>query len=233
MITISGLGKAYGGRTLFEGVTLQLNAGSRYGVVGANGSGKSTFLRMLAGDDAGYNGSFNLLKTARMGVLRQDRFLDDDARIIDLAMQGDAEVFAALSELDQLARQELPDPQRQSELGEFVSQRNGYALEAKASRILGGLGIPTAAQKGALSTLSGGYKLRVLLAQVLVGNPDVLLLDEPTNHLDILSIRWLGSFLMDYAGCLLVVSHDHEFLDRVANHVLDVDYETITPYTGN
>jgi len=233
MITISGLGKAYGGRTLFEGVTLQLNAGSRYGVVGANGSGKSTFLRILAGDDAGYSGSFNLLKTARMGVLRQDRFLDDDARIIDLAMQGDAEVFAALSELDQLARQELPDPQRQSELGEFVTQRNGYALEAKASRILAGLGIPTAAQKGALSTLSGGFKLRVLLAQVLVGNPDVLLLDEPTNHLDILSIRWLEGFLMDYAGCLLVVSHDHEFLDRVANHVIDVDYETITPYTGN
>jgi len=233
MISISGLGKSYGGRTLFEDVTLQLNRGSRYGVVGANGSGKSTFLRMLSGDDASYNGSISFLKGARLGVLRQDRFLDDGARILDLAMQGDAEVFDALSELDQLARQELPDPQRQSELGEFVTQRNGYALEAKASRILAGLGIPTSAQKGALSTLSGGYKLRVLLAQVLVGNPDVLLLDEPTNHLDILSIRWLEEFLMDYAGCLLVVSHDHEFIDRVSSHVLDVDYQTIKAYTGN
>src|SRR5262245_46599692 len=156
MITISNLAKAYGGRPLFEGVTLQLNQGCRYGVVGANGSGKSTFLRMLGGDDPGYSGSISLLKAARLGVLRQDRFLDDDARILDLAMQGDAEVFAALSELDQLARQELPDTQRQSELGEFVTQRNGYALEAKASRILAGLGIATAAQKGALSTLSGG-----------------------------------------------------------------------------
>ncbi|MEY2934087.1 MAG: hypothetical protein RL033_4836 [Pseudomonadota bacterium] len=233
MITISGLGKSYGGRTLFEGVTLQLNVGTRYGVVGANGSGKSTFLKMLSGDDGGYNGSINILKTARLGVLRQDRFLDDDARIIDLAMMGDAEVFAALQELDQLAHQDLPDPQRQSELGEFVGQRNGYALDAKASRILAGLGIPTAAQKSALHTLSGGYKLRVLLAQVLVGGPDVLLLDEPTNHLDILSIRWLEGFLMDYAGCLLVVSHDHEFLDRVSTHTLDVDYETIKAYTGN
>jgi ATPase subunit of ABC transporter with duplicated ATPase domains len=233
MISISGLAKSFGGRTLFEGVTLQLNQGCRYGVVGANGSGKSTFLRMLAGDDPGHTGTINLLKAARLGVLRQDRFLDDGARILDLAMQGDAEVFAALSELDQLARQELPDPQRQSELGEFVTQRNGYALEAKASRILAGLGIPTAAQKSALSTLSGGYKLRVLLAQVLVGNPDVLLLDEPTNHLDILSIRWLEEFLMDYPGCLLVVSHDHEFLDRVSSHILDVDYQTIKAYTGN
>ncbi|HKO94479.1 MAG TPA: ATP-binding cassette domain-containing protein, partial [Polyangiaceae bacterium] len=140
MISISSLTKSFGGRTLFEGVTLQLNQGCRYGVVGANGSGKSTFLRMLAGDDpAGYSGSITMLKQARLGVLRQDRFLDDDARIIDLAMQGDAEVFGALRELDELAKQEMPAAQRQSELGEFVSHRGGYALESRASRILAGL----------------------------------------------------------------------------------------------
>jgi ATPase subunit of ABC transporter with duplicated ATPase domains len=233
MITLSGVAKSFGGRTLFEGVTLQLNAGSRYGVVGANGSGKSTFLRMLGGDDAPTAGSITMLRQARLGVLRQDRFIDDAARIIDVAMQGDSETFAALAELDDLAQQAMPDAKRQSELGELVSLRNGYALESRASRILAGLGIATGVQKQSLGTLSGGYKLRVLLGQVLVGAPDILLLDEPTNHLDIVSIRWLEGFLMEYPGCLVCVSHDHQFLDRVSTHILDVDYETIQPYTGN
>jgi ATPase subunit of ABC transporter with duplicated ATPase domains len=233
MITLSGVAKSFGGRTLFEGVILQLNAGSRYGVVGANGSGKSTFLRMLSGDDAPTAGTITLNRQARLGVLRQDRFVDDEARIIDVAMQGDRETFDALSELDRLAQEAVPDAQRQSELGEIVSQRDGYALESRASRILAGLGIATAVQKQPLATLSGGFKLRVLLAQVLVGSPEILLLDEPTNHLDIVSIRWLEGFLVDYPGCLVCVSHDHEFLDRVSTHILDVDYETIQIYTGN
>ena len=233
MITLSGVAKAFGGRTLFEGVTLQLNAGSRYGVVGANGSGKSTLLKMLSGDDQASSGSITILKQAKLGVMRQDRFVDDEARIIDVAMQGDRETFDALAELDRLAREAEPDARRQSELGELVTQRNGYALEARASRILAGLGIATTVQKQPLGTLSGGFKLRVLLGQVLVGAPDVLLLDEPTNHLDIVSIRWLEGFLMEYAGCLVVVSHDHQFLDRVATHILDVDYEAIQCYTGN
>jgi ATPase subunit of ABC transporter with duplicated ATPase domains len=190
-------------------------------------------LRVLSGDDAASGGSLTFLKEAKLGVLRQDRFLDDTARIIDVAMQGDRPTFDALAELDRLAREAVPDAHRQSELGELVAQRDGYALESRASRILAGLGIATAVQKEPLGTLSGGYKLRVLLAQVLVGAPDVLLLDEPTNHLDIVSIRWLEGFLKDYAGCLVVVSHDHEFLDRVSTHILDVDYETITSYTGN
>ena len=233
MLSVSGLAKAFGGRVLFEGVNLQLNAGSRYGVVGANGSGKSTLLRILSGEDSATSGSVTLLKHARLGVLRQDRFLDDAARIIDLAMQGDREVFDALSELERLSHEPMPDTSKQSELGELVTQRNGYSLEARASRILSGLGIATRVQKQPLSTLSGGFKLRVLLGQVLVGAPDILLLDEPTNHLDIVSIRWLEGFLMEYAGCLVVVSHDHEFLDRVSTHTLDVDYGDVASYTGN
>src|SRR6187401_3418951 len=147
MITLSGVAKAFGGRTLFEGVTLQLNAASRYGVVGANGSGKSTLLSLLSGDDAPSAGSITLLKQAKLGVLRQDRFIDDAARIIDVAMQGDHETYEALAELDRLAQQAEPDAKRQSELGELVAQRDGYALEARASRILAGLGIATGVQK--------------------------------------------------------------------------------------
>jgi ATPase subunit of ABC transporter with duplicated ATPase domains len=233
VITLSGVAKSFGGRTLFEGVTLQLNAASRYGVVGANGSGKSTLLRLLSGDDAVSSGSINFAKQVRLGVLRQDRFLDDSERIIDVAMQGDRETFDALAELDRIAHAAAPDVKRQSELGELITQRNGYALEARASRILAGLGIGTAVQKQPLGTLSGGFKLRVLLGQVLIGAPDVLLLDEPTNHLDIVSIRWLEEFLVEYTGCLVVVSHDQQFLDRVSTHILDVDYEAIEVYTGN
>jgi ATPase subunit of ABC transporter with duplicated ATPase domains len=233
MITVSGLSKGFGGRVLFEGVNLQLNPQSRYGVVGANGSGKSTFVRILSGDDSATGGSVNISKQAKVGVLRQDRFSDDSERILDVAMRGDEETFAALAELAVLAEQELPDARRQAELGELVARRDGYTLESRASRILSGLGIPTEAQKQPLSTLSGGFKLRVVLAAVLVGNPEVMLLDEPTNHLDILSIRWLENFLADFRGCLVLVSHDQEFLNRVCSHILDVDYESITPYTGN
>jgi ATPase subunit of ABC transporter with duplicated ATPase domains len=233
MIDTTNLAKEYGARVLFEDVTLQLNAGSRYGLVGANGSGKTTFLRLLAGDEEPSHGTFNLAKRARLGVLRQDRFLDDDAVILDLAMRGDAVVWEALSEQRRIGEEGHPDPGRISDLEDLIAAHNGYTLQARATEVLVGLGIPMAVHSSPLSTLSGGFKLRVLLAQVLIGGADILLLDEPTNHLDILTIRWLEKFLASYAGCAVIISHDQRFLDNVTSHTLDVDYRTITLYTGS
>jgi ATPase subunit of ABC transporter with duplicated ATPase domains len=233
MIETNNLAKEYGARVLFEDVTLQLNAGSCYGLVGANGSGKTTFMRLLAGDEEPSHGTFNLAKRARLGVLRQDRFLDDDAIIVDLAMRGDAVVWEALAEQRRIGEEGHPDPGRISDLEDVISAHDGYTLQARATEVLVGLGIPMAVHQSPLSTLSGGFKLRVLLAQVLVGGADILLLDEPTNHLDILTIRWLEKFLANYDGCAVIISHDQRFLDNVTSHTLDVDYRTITLYTGS
>jgi ATPase subunit of ABC transporter with duplicated ATPase domains len=245
MIATTNLAKEYGARVLFAEVTLQLNAGSRYGLVGANGSGKTTLMRILAGDEGASEGTVTLAKRARIGVLRQDRFLDDQAIILDLAMRGDAVVSDALAEQRRITDGETPredvdgvdagmaDATRLAELEDLIAAHDGYTLEARASEVLEGLAIPTRLHRAPLSTLSGGFKLRVLLAQVLVGGVDVLLLDEPTNHLDILTIRWLEKFLEGYAGCAVIISHDQRFLDNVTSHTLDVDYGTITLYTGN
>jgi len=236
MIATTSLAKEYGARTLFSGVSLQLNARSRYGLVGANGSGKSTLIRILAGDEEASEGTVTLVKRARVGVLRQDRFLDDDAKILDLAMRGDAVVWNALTEQRRLAdgaeQAHTADAGRMADLEDQIAAHDGYTLEGRSAAVLEGLGIPTAVHHAPLHTLSGGFKLRVLLAQVLVGGVDILLLDEPTNHLDILTIRWLEKFLADYAGCAVIISHDQRFLDNVTSHTLDVDYGTITLFKG-
>ncbi|HEY4105224.1 MAG TPA: ABC-F family ATP-binding cassette domain-containing protein, partial [Polyangiaceae bacterium] len=232
MIRTVDLGKAYGARTLFEGVNLELNEGSRYGLVGANGSGKTTFIRILSGDESATSGTVAIQKRARVGVLRQDHFLDDQALILHVAMMGDAAVWDALEERSKII-DHGGDAGKLAELEDVLRTHDGYTLEARASAILEGLGIPLASHRQKLSTLSGGFKLRVLLAQVLIGGPDVLLLDEPTNHLDIISIRWLEKFLAQHRGTVLVISHDQRFLDNVTTHTLDVDYGTVTSYVGN
>ncbi|MFO0563172.1 MAG: ATP-binding cassette domain-containing protein [Polyangiales bacterium] len=232
MLSTTRLAKSYGARTLFSDVSLELDEGCRYGLVGANGSGKSTLMNILLGRDTPTEGSVLIPKRVRVGALRQDQFLEDNERIVDVAAKGDATVWAALRELTALEH-DHGDPHRIAELEELIRAHDGYTLEARASWILTGLGIPANVHREPLSTLSGGFKLRVLLAQALLGGPELLLLDEPTNHLDILSIRWLEKFLADYRGCAVVISHDQRFLDNVATHVLDVDYGTVTKYTGN
>ncbi len=233
MISIINLTKHFGAQSLFSNVNLQLNPGCRYGLVGANGSGKTTFLRILTGDESDEGGSVGFPKNLSMGVLRQDQFLYDEERIIDVTMRGDGKVYAALAEQDRLSHEAHPDADRLMELNDIITYGDGYSLESRAREMLVGLGIPDEAATRPLGTLSGGYKLRVLLAQVLIGRPDALFLDEPTNHLDILSIHWLEGFLQSYKGCAVIISHDRHFLDAVANRVLDVDYQTILEYTGN
>ncbi len=203
------------------------------GLVGANGCGKSTLLKMLIGDEPTSGGEVAYTRGAKLGVLRQDQFLNDDEAIISVAMAGDRTASDALRELDALAHESDPSPERLGELNDVLIAHDGYTLESRAAEILEGLGIPAGVHGHALGTLSGGYKLRVLLTQVLVGSPDALLLDEPTNHLDILSIRWLEEFLQGYRGCAVVISHDRRFLDRFATRILDVDYGSVISYSGN
>jgi ATPase subunit of ABC transporter with duplicated ATPase domains len=235
MISLSNLSKYYGDQTLFEGVSLQFNRGERYGIVGANGSGKSTLLKILCGDESASGGELSIPKRAVLGVLKQDHFEYEDVRILDVVMMGNIVLWQAMAEKEKIlaAAEDYFDGDRYAELEEIIIQGDGYGLEARAGEILEGLGIATAVHEQPLSTLSGGFKLRVLLAQVLASEPDVLLLDEPTNHLDILSIRWLEQFLDGFKGAALLISHDHHFLDSVATTIVDVDYETIKAYPGN
>lgn len=238
MFSINELGVMYGSRTLFAGATMVFNAGSRYGLVGANGSGKSTLLRVIAGLEDPTMGSVALPKNKRLGVLKQDHFAYDDVPILHVVMMGLPELWAAIDEKEALLKAAEEDPERFDverfgELEEVVMAHDGYTLESRAADILEGLNIPARVHMQKLSTLSGGYKLRVLLAQTLASEPDILLLDEPTNHLDIVSIAWLERFLCDFKGCALIVSHDHLFLNTISTHIVDVDYERVTFYTGN
>ncbi len=234
MISISNLAKSFGEQTLFEGATVRFVKGERYGIVGSNGSGKSTLLRILSDEEPASEGSISIPRRCRLGVLKQDHFEYETTPILDVVMMGNAELWDAMVEKDRLLEQadEHFDGDRYARLEEVVMRWDGYSLESRAAEILEGLGIDTAIHREPLSILSGGFKLRVLLAQTLAAAPDALLLDEPTNHLDILSIRWLEKFLTDFKGVVVVVSHDHRFLDSVCTWILDIDYETLTVYPG-
>ncbi|HEY0015294.1 MAG TPA: ABC-F family ATP-binding cassette domain-containing protein [Longimicrobium sp.] len=235
MISVSNLSKEFGDRVLFADAAFQLNPGERYGIVGANGSGKTTLLNILSGDTEPSKGVVSIPKSLRLGVLRQDQFLYEEQEVLQVALMGHGELWDAMVAKEALLARahEHFDADRFNVLEETVQRLDGYTAEARAATILEGLGLPAEVHRQPLSTLSGGFKLRVLLAQVLAGAPDVLLLDEPTNHLDILSIRWLEKFLQDFAGPVAVVSHDHRFLDNISTGILDVDYQTVTLYYGN
>ena len=235
MLSISNLTKQHGAQTLFREATANFNAGSRYGVVGANGSGKSTILRLIAGEEEASDGDITIGSRATVGWLKQDHFAYESTPIIDVVLMGNVELYEAMVEKEQLLAkaEESFDADRYAELEDIVVKHDGYSQEALAAELLEGLNIPAVQHREPLSVLSGGYKLRALLAQTLAAKPDILLLDEPTNHLDIVSIRWLEKFLHKYRGCVLVVSHDRRFLNAIATHIVDVDYERVTIYRGN
>ena len=213
VITATDISMHFGGQALFEQVNLQLNAGNCYGIVGANGSGKSTLLRIFNDLETPATGTIVRQKSARIGVLEQNHFAYEDTPIIEVVMAGNEILWSAIREKETLLENahEHFDEDRYVVLEDIVTRFDGYQVESKASAILEGLNIPTEKHWQPLKTLSGGYKLRVLLGKALASDPDILFLDEPNNHLDILSIAWLEQFLTDFKGLALVVSHDHRF----------------------
>ncbi|XXT94644.1 ATP-binding cassette domain-containing protein [Sorangium sp. So ce834] len=215
---------------------MRFDPGKRYVLVGANGAGKSTLLKIISGEEESDQGTVEIPKQLRVGVLKQDHFAYESCRILDTVLMGNRALWDAMQERDRLYEVEMTDEvgMRLAELEGTIGEEDGYTAEARASEILEGLGIATARHTSTVSTLAGGYKLRVLIAQTLFAGADVLLLDEPTNHLDLDSIRWLESYLTEtFRGTLLVVSHDRHFMNAIATHVADVDYQTVQLYTGD
>ena len=234
MISFNQLGMAYGQRLLFMDVNLSLNEGNCYALVGANGCGKSTFFRLITGEEELTSGEIIIPKDASIGWLKQDQFRYENTPILDIVLQGKPKLWQALQEREALMASESWDDAmgyRLGELEEIVAHYNGYTAVSEAESILIGLGIAANYFEKPLKSLSGGYKLRVLLAQTLFQSPSILLLDEPTNHLDILSIAWLEKFLKNnYQGLVIFISHDLEFIDNLADYILDVDYGEIRQY---
>lgn len=237
MLDIRNISMEFGKKSLFQNVNLTLSPTQRYGVVGANGTGKSTFLKILAGEELASGGTVEKAKSISIGILKQDHFRYEDERIVNVVLRGNSILWDALTEKEALFHHEHfteQDGYRLSELEEVIMHQDGYEAETLAKNLLLGLGIADKYHNGPLSALSGGYKLRVLLAQVLFKKPDIMLLDEPTNHLDISSIAWLEDFLINtFKGLLIFISHDREFLNNLSTNILDIDYDTVLDYVGN
>lgn len=237
MIITTSLAMSYGAKILFTDVNVHIKNGNRYGLVGANGAGKSTFFKVLIKEEEASIGEVNILKKARIGCLKQDQFLYENTSIINTVIAGRSELWQALQEKEKILGNDQCDEEsgyRLGELEQIIADNDGYISEIFAIELLLGLGIEEKYHYQPLSVLSGGYKLRVLLAQSLFNNPDILLLDEPTNHLDIVSIYWLENYLKQkFRGALVFISHDLAFLNNISTHILDIDYGTIKTYTGN
>ena len=238
MITISDLALQYSGTFLFQHVDLQFTAGNCYGVIGANGAGKSTFLKLLSGELDSTKGTISIKPGLRMSVLKQDQFRYDAYTILDTVIMGNQRLYDIMKQKDALyAKPDFSDEDGllASELETEFAELNGWEAESDASRILQGLGVPVELHNDRMADTDGRVKVKVLLAQALFGQPDIIMLDEPTNNLDIESINWLENFILDYEdnGLVIVVSHDRHFLNTVCTHIVDIDYGKIRMYVGN
>ena len=236
MITVSDLGLQYSGQPLFSHVDLQFVKGNCYGIIGANGAGKSTFLKILSGELEATSGEVNILPKTRMSVLKQDQNAYNEFTVMDTVIMGNQRLYDIGKEKDALyAKEEMTEADgiRACELEEEFAEMNGWEAESDASRILQGLGIPVSMHQDLMENVDGRLKVKVLLAQALFGNPDILMMDEPTNHLDINAINWLEDFLLDFEGTVIVVSHDRHFLNTICTHIVDIDYNKIKMYVGN
>ena len=236
MITVNNLSLGFGGTTLFSRVDLQFTAGNCYGVIGANGAGKSTFLKILSGEIECTEGSVDIKPDVRMSVLKQDQNMYDEYTVTETVIMGNTRLFECGREKDALyLKEDFSDEDgiRAAELEEEYSELGGWEAESNASQLLQGLGIPTELQDLGMSEMEPRQKVKVLLAQALFGSPDIILLDEPTNNLDVGSVVWLEDFLMDYEGTVIVVAHDRYFLNTVCTHMVDIDYGKIKMYVGN
>ena len=236
MITTENLALAYGKRTLFENVSIKLTPGNCYGLIGANGAGKSTFLKILAGDIEPSAGGVHVPKGLRISVLRQDHFAFDEQTALDTVIVGHKHLYEVMRAKDALyAKADFNDEDgiRVSELESEFTDLGGWDAETNAAQLLSSLDIPVEKQSSLMKELSGSEKVRVLLAQALFGDPEILLMDEPTNHLDVSSILWLENFLADFKNTVVVVSHDRHFLNNVCTHIADIDFQKVQLYTGN
>ncbi len=236
MLSVSNLSVQFGKRVLFDEVNVQFTKGNCYGIIGANGAGKSTFLKILSGEIEPTSGQVILEQGKRMSVLKQDHFAFDEFQVLDTVMMGNKKLYDLKKEMDAIyAKPDFSeeDGVKAGELGVQFEEMGGWTAESDAATLLSSLGIKEDSHYNSMSTLDGKQKVRVLLAQALFGNPDVLIMDEPTNDLDFETIGWLENFLANYDNTVIVVSHDRHFLDAVCTHVSDIDFGKITHYSGN
>lgn len=236
MISTSDVSLSFGGQKLFDEVNVKFTSGNCYGLIGANGAGKSTFIKMLAGEIDPLTGNIDIPSDKRISILKQDHFEFDEHSVIQTVLMGNSQLYNIMQEKDAIyAKPDFSetDGVMAAELEEKFGAMGGWEAESDAATLLEELRIPTDMHEKLMKELDGDEKVRVLLAQALTGNPDVLLLDEPTNHLDIKSIQWLENFLLNFENTVVVVSHDRHFLNRVCTHIADIDYKKIQTYAGN
>ena len=236
MITVTNVSLNFSGQNLFSDVNLKFTPGNCYGVIGANGAGKSTFLKILSGELDSTTGEVSIDPNCRMSVLKQDHFAYDEYTVLDTIIMGNKRLYDIMKEKDALYEKEDfsdEDGIKAAELEAEFAEMDGWEADSNASKLMQGLGLDESIMYSQMADLGGNEKVKVLLAQALFGDPDIILLDEPTNHLDLQAIVWLEDFLLDYEGTVIVVSHDRYFLNVVCTHIVDIDYSKVKMYVGN